>query len=236
MSLPGRCYNGSMKFTLKKRQTETPTAETFFWQPEEPLTLVAGQYLEYHLAHNNPDDRGEIRWFTNSASPTEEFVRITTRHLQPDSTFKHALFAMNVGEQIEAVNPEGDFVLPDDLGTPLVFVAGGIGITPFRSILKFCYDQGQTPPIQLIYAAKTADEFAFKAELESWGIKPIYVVTNDEGNLDGQKIIDLAGGLDGKLAYLSGPEPMVKAFRDQLKELGIAADSIKIDDFPGYVD
>ena len=225
-----------MLLRLTKRQKETPTAESFFWEREEPLLFTAGQYLEYHLPHPDMDDRGEVRWFTISASPTEGGLRLTTRLNPKSSTFKRILFAMQPGDTIEAVNPEGDFVLPDDPAQPLVFVAGGIGITPFRSMLKMMHDTKQLRPIQLIYAAKTADEFAFKDELAEWGTDVTYVVTEQDGTLDGQKIIRLAGGLDGKLAYLSGPEPMVKAFRDQLHQVGIDPATIKIDDFPGYTE
>jgi ferredoxin-NADP reductase len=225
-----------MKMRMVKRQPETPTAESFFWQPSEVIHFTAGQYLEWHLPHPEEDDRGDVRWFTISASPTDEFIRLTTKFNPKGSTFKKTLKALEIGAEVEAINPEGDFVLPDNLKQPLVFVAGGIGITPFRSMLKYAADKKLDLDVQLIYAAKTVDEFAFKAELESTGLRPTYVVTDQDGLLTGKRIQTLAGGLDGKLVYLSGPEPMVKDFRSQLLDLSVPGGQIKIDDFPGYVE
>lgn len=101
----------------------------FHFQPTEPLVWTAGQFVRVELPHDNPDEQGTKRWFTNSAAPHEGIMQITTR--VTDSTFKQALAKLVEGDELQLIeNPEGDFVWQDSK-LPIIFVAGGIGVTPF---------------------------------------------------------------------------------------------------------
>ena len=123
-----------MNLRLIERHSETNGVLTFTFEPEQPMVWQAGQYLHYTLRHDQEDDRGSERWFTIAAPPFERRPRITTRLAAESSSFKQALGRLPLGGVIEADGPEGDFVV-DDPEHDYVFIAGGIGITPFRAIL-----------------------------------------------------------------------------------------------------
>src|SRR3989344_7668 len=143
-----------MVFTLVRIHQENYNVTTFWFKPERPLAYTAGQFIEMYLPHDNPDERGIKHWFTLSSSPTEELVSITTKLAgAKSSSFKKTLFALRPGVEIKIVEPMGDFVLPKDIGIPLIFVAGGMGITPFRSIIKWLSDRNEKRDITLLYAA-----------------------------------------------------------------------------------
>src|SRR5690348_4256237 len=119
-----------MKLKLIEKKQETPDVTSFIFTPSEPITWKAGQFIHYVLHHEPTDERGSDRWFTNSAAPFENNVRITTRFSgDKGSSFKKKLFSLVEGKNIEISLVSGDFTL-DDPEREHVFVAGGIGITP----------------------------------------------------------------------------------------------------------
>jgi ferredoxin-NADP reductase len=125
-----------MKLKLSAKRPESPGVVSFIFQPQKPLKWKAGQFLHYVLNHASTDDRGSDRWFTIASAPYEKHVMITTRFTaKKGSTFKKTLKALKAGDTIEVSDLDGDFVV-DDPKKNYVFIAGGIGITPFRSILK----------------------------------------------------------------------------------------------------
>jgi glycine betaine catabolism B len=223
-----------------------PTAaniRTFWFKPEHAVRFTAGQFTELYLPHDNPDDRGVRRWFTISSSPTDNLVSITTKFATHDgSTFKQTLARLPEGTPLHLADPLGDFVLPKDKSLPLVFVAGGIGVTPMHSMIKYLHDTGEQRDILLIYAVTDSKELAFREQFEAYGVKLIPVVkdpakgyTGETGSLDADRILQLAQGDDGrKLFYLSGPEPMVEAFTETLKQRGVDKHRVVTDYFPGY--
>ena len=206
----------------------------FRFKPSEPLIYAAGQYVRVELPHDNPDDEGTKRWFTNSAAPYESILQITTR--VTDSTFKQSLSRLEEGattlQLIE--NPDGDFVWQDS-ELPIVFVAGGIGVTPFHSILKQRVHDRFPLDATLVYGART-DDVPFKDELTEWSqtdplLKVHYVVGKP---LTVEKLAEVVPGLSQSLVYVSGPEPMVQALVADLKAHGVPAEQIKLDEFPNY--
>lgn len=125
-----------MKLTLTTIKPESPDVKSFIFKPSKPLIWKAGQYLHYMLHHEPTDDRGSDRWFTIASAPFEHHVMITTRLAKTKgSTFKKNLKDLKVGEAIEVSDVDGDFIVTKK-NKDYVFIAGGIGITPFRSILK----------------------------------------------------------------------------------------------------
>ncbi|HSW81439.1 MAG TPA: FAD-dependent oxidoreductase, partial [Candidatus Saccharimonas sp.] len=183
--------------------------------------------------HNNPDAEGTKRWFTNSAAPYEGIMQITTR--VTNSTFKQALAALQPGDELQLIEaPEGDFVWQDS-DLPKVFVAGGIGITPFRSIIKQRAHDGLSLDATLIYGGRTAD-LPFKDEFEQWaandaGLKIHYVIGEP---LTAESLAKMVPDLNNSLVYVSGPEPMVLALGDALKKQGLPETQYKHDGFPHY--
>jgi ferredoxin-NADP reductase len=137
--------------------------------------------------------------------------------------------------------PMGDFVLPKDILRPLVFVAGGIGITPIRSMIKWLFDSQQHRTIHLLYAAQTVDDLAFRKLFNDYGLPTDLVLQSPplkweeySGKLDGNQVLELAPDVDDKLYYLSGPEPMVETLEKELIDLGVNKQRIVGDFFPNY--
>lgn len=211
--------------------------ERFIFAPQEPISWKPGQYIHYILPHDNADDRGTERWFTISSAPFEKEVWITTR-INPDrsSSFKKALLSLQAGTTIETGEPEGDFTV-DNLDKNYIFVAGGIGITPFRSMINQLHHDGKDFNIELLYANRDAENIPFKEELEAISkehknFNITYFI--GENRIDEKALREFGEKLNEPLYYVSGPEPMVAAFKQMLVNMGIQEDRIKLDDFPGY--
>ncbi len=203
---------------------------------------MAGQYIEMYLPHDNPDERGQKHWFTLSSSPTEKLISITTkRAVDQVSTFKQMLFGLKLGAEIKISEPMGDFVLPKDTAIPLVFVAGGMGITPMRSMVKWLTDRDEKRQIQLIYAVRTLEEAAFLDLFEAYDLKPEIILsqpsanwTGLSGHLSSERVLEIAGQNPEQLLYVSGPEPLTERLETELLSAGVAKHKMVLDSFPGY--
>lgn len=222
-----------MKLTLIEKEHLVDNIWAFRFRPNGPFSWTAGQYIRVELPNENPDAEGTKRWFTNSAAPFEGIMQITTRVSQ--STFKQALSRLNPGDELELIeNPEGDFVWQDS-DLPIVFVAGGIGVTPFHSILKQRAHDDLPLNAVLVYGSRTP-EVPFKNELKQWQaadprLKVRYVVG---APLTAERLADEVPGLNKSLVYVSGPEPMVQALSKDLMEHGLPEKQLKRDEFPNY--
>ena len=117
---------------LKEKVQLAPDIYDFIFVPTRKFAFAPGQYMEWTLGHDEPDSRGNRRYFTLASSPTENTLRLGVKFYQQSSSFKSALLAMDQQSEIVAAQVAGDFVLPDDPRQKCVFIAGGIGITPFR--------------------------------------------------------------------------------------------------------
>lgn len=215
--------------------------KTFWFRPKHPVQYVAGQYIQLHLPHPATDERGDKRWFTLSSSPTEPLLSITTKFADQPSSFKQTLAKLQPGTEIYMAEPMGDFVLPKDKSRPLVFVAGGMGITPLRSMVKWLTDTGEKRKIQLIYAATRLEDIVFTELFKSYGLTPEIVLSQPPADwlghserLNAAKILKLSRQLSDKLIYVSGPEPMVEVLLKDLEDQGIPKHQLIGDFFPGY--
>lgn len=222
-----------------------PTAhniKTFWFKPERPVRYTAGQFTEIYLPHDHPDDRGIKRWFTLSSSPIDKMVSITTELAsRRPSTFKQHLLKLKPGASLKLAEPMGDFVLPKDKSIPIVFVAGGMGITPMHSMIKWLNDTNERRSIHLIYAVTEKGELAFLSLFKEYGLrftpivkKPASDYKGETGSLTTGRILELAPDDGRSLYYLSGPEPMVETFFKELQQKGVSKDRLVTDYFPGY--
>jgi len=232
-----------MKATFDHTEKLTPTITTFWFRPEKPMSFTAGQFTELTLPHDNADDRGNMRWFTLSSAPGGELVSITTRFAGADKTssFKRALFALQPGAEVDMHEAMGDFVLPLDESTPLVWVAGGIGLTPMHSMAAWLAAQGKRRDIRMVLGVRTEEDAIFLDTFEQAGIKPIVIVGEPSDNWHGERgplsaevVLRLAKPADDALIYLSGPEPMLEALEKDFVDHGIAKSRLVTDFFPGY--
>src|SRR5688572_30121908 len=145
--------------TLREKEKLIDDIWAFRFVPSQPLQWTAGQYIRIELPHVGADAEGTKRWFTVSSAPYEAIIQITTRVTK--STFKKALHALPVGAEVQLLEqPHGDFIW-EDTKRPVVFVAGGIGVTPFRSILRQRSHEQSPLRVTLIYGSRTKD-VAFK--------------------------------------------------------------------------
>ncbi len=207
----------------------------FRFEPSEPLEWIAGQYVSVELPHENPDGEGTKRWFTVSSAPYEKIVQITTRVTA--TTFKQALSKLKAGDTLQLLDkPHGDFIWQDS-DRPIVFVAGGIGITPFRSILKQRVHEKLSLNVTLIYGGRTLD-VPFKDELQEWmkidtRLQVHYVVGEP---LTAALLAEVVPGFNESLVYLSGPRPLMVALVGDLERHGLPDVQLKQDFFPSYTE
>lgn len=222
-----------MKASLVRLEQEAANITTFFFRPERPLRYTAGQFIELTLPHPDPDDRGVKRWFTVSSAPGHELITITTKHADKPSSFKKELWQLEPGAEVDISEPMGDFVLPKDASRQLVFIAGGIGITPYHSIVQWLLQTHQTRPIQFIYSVHSDDELVFRSTFDQPFIERCELIGGEK--LTATEINTLVGGLDQKQLFISGPEPMTEALVEQFKtSYGLNQDQLITDYFPGY--
>ncbi|MBI3250888.1 MAG: RnfABCDGE type electron transport complex subunit D [Candidatus Andersenbacteria bacterium] len=232
-------------FRLQRKELFSSSIENFWFQPTRPFAFAPGQFLEYTFAHARPDSRGVRRYFTIASSPTEKEVLLTARFSQPGSTFKRALRNIKQGDGIVASKVAGDFVLPTNAKQKLVFIAGGIGITPFRSIVKYLLDTNEKRDIVLLYGARGTQDLVFQdifAEAEKkFGMQTRYVLSSPDekesgigGVIDAALIQSAVPDFRERLFYISGPEPMVQSIIKIIRNIGVSRRYIKRDYFPGY--
>ncbi len=225
-----------MKLKLVARKAESPGVESFIFKPEKPLVWKAGQFLHYVLNHEVTDDRGSDRWFTIASAPYERHVMLTTRFAaKQGSTFKKALRALKPGDSIEVSDLDGNFIVSDPR-QEYVFIAGGIGITPFRAILKDAAHAGKPLRVRLIYANRK-HVAAYQTELDAMvrrnrHLKIHYLFA--PRRIDKKTIRELVPELKKPSFYVSGPEPMVEQVGKMLQQIGVPKKRIKQDWFPGY--
>lgn len=221
----------------------------FSFRPNRPFPFLPGQYLEWTLGHKNADSRGNRRYFTIASSPTETEIKLGLKFSDPPSSFKSRLLSFKPGDQIVAGQLAGDFVLPRDSNKKLVFIAGGIGITPFRSMLKYLIDREDKRDITLFYSAKTKLEFAYQDIFfeagRKVGLKTIYLITDSKqepaadndfrlGFVTSEMIKKEVVDYPQCLFYLSGPSAMVQSYLSLLLSLNIPKSQIIMDYFPGF--
>lgn len=233
---------------LKEKRQIGSNAWDFIFATDRKLAFTPGQYMEWTLGHEEPDSRGNRRYFTLASAPTENYLRLGVRFNDPSSTYKQAMLSMGRGDEIIAGQLSGDFTLPRVRSQPLVFIAGGIGITPFRSMIKYLLDTHRRRPITLFYGAPTVRDFAYQ---EVWdqaerklGIRTIRLVESADGMPRGWSglvgriqpgiIRDYAPNYKKSIFYISGPNVMVDAVKAMLHKMGIPDGQIKTDFFSGY--
>lgn len=213
---------------------------------QENLDFKPGQYFFINLI-NPPynDNRGTRRHFTFINSPNEKgIVRMATR--LGVSAFKRSLLELPVGSEVEIGPIGGKFILPADQHSPFVFIAGGIGITPFLSMLAYIREESLDVAIKLIYSNRDSLSAAYLDLLYSFLknnplMELILTMTQDPSwggenrRVDGAFIKSyLSGDVNSYSYFLSGPPGFVEASVSDLNSLGVCSLNIKTENFAGY--
>jgi ferredoxin-NADP reductase len=236
-------------FTLKeKNEVGTDTYDFAFAAPEK-IKFQPGQYMEWTLGHEKTDDRGNRRYFTIASSPTERDLRLGVKFYDQSSSFKKKMLAMNAGDQIMGGQLAGDFVLPEDKNKKLAFIAGGIGITPFRSMAKYLVDKGEPRSVTMLYSNRNVADISYREVFdeaqEKIGMKTLYVITGADqtppagdgwkGYINAELIRHEIPDYAERMFYISGTRAMVASAEKILQSMGIHRSQIKTDFFPGFV-
>lgn len=234
---------------FKEKISLAPDIVDFVFTPKERLAYQPGQYGEWTFPHPHTDSRGNRRYFTLASSPTEDSLRIGVKFYENGSSYKKYLHELEGQSIVAAGQWAGDFMLPKDRSQKLVFVAGGIGITPFRSMLKYLIDTKEQRDIVVIFSNKLAQDIVYKDILDQaerdLAIRTIYTITDKEhipadwkghiGRVDSTMIATDIPDWKDRIFYLSGPHLMVTGFEKTLHEMGVPFTHIKKDFFPGFV-
>jgi ferredoxin-NADP reductase len=212
----------------------------------EEVDFRPGQYFFVTLPDIGHDDRrGLRRHISVCTSPTERGVLGLATRLR-DTAFKRTLQELPVGTEVEVEPPKGNFVLPEDPSRPLVFVAGGIGITVFRSMLRYIRAERLPYRATMIYSNRDRESTAFldelqKLEQELPGFRLVLTMTEDPGwegetrMVDAQLLRDqVDGDLNDYTFLVAGPPAMAEAVQEELAAAGVREENVLADRFSGY--
>jgi ferredoxin-NADP reductase len=230
----------------EKREVAKGTLLVLFDLLGEEVDFSAGQYFWVTLLDPPYDDeKGPRRHITVVTSPNERgLLGLCTR--MRDSAFKRSLAALPVGAEVDVEEPKGSFVLPAETDRPYVFVAGGIGITVFRSMLRYIAEEGLPHRVTLVYSNRDRESAAFLDELGELeranpNLHLVLTMTDDPSWEGERRRIDLAflrdhlGGDLSSFTYLiAGPPPMVESIVATLDDAGVPEEHIRPERFSGY--
>jgi ferredoxin-NADP reductase len=229
----------------------TEVAEgTMAFQFEKPHDFIfrAGQYINLILSASQPEaSNGLTHTFSIASSPFEEELLVTTR--MRNTVFKQALSSLPIGSEASIEGPMGSFSLHNNTARPAVFLAGGIGIAPFLSMLFYATGEKLRHPIVLFYANRYLEDAAFidplwKLERANPRFRFVPTLTRTDENYRGwrgetghispEMLATQIRILRGPIYYIAGPPTMVAATRQMLGEVGVDEDDIRTEEFAGY--
>jgi len=231
---------------LKTESLADGTAAFYFEKPYG-FSFVAGQFGEFTLLNpSDSDEKGNTRTFSFASAPEEEYIAIATR--LRDTAFKRVLKGYKPGTELMLEAPLGIFKLHDDSERAAVFIAGGIGITPFRSMIISATQQKLPHKIFLFYSNRKPQDTAYLEELEELqkhnpNYKLISTMTKAEkednwsgetGYINAEMLKKYLTDALNPIYYLAGPEMMITSMRQMLNEIGVKNDDIRIEKFIGY--
>ena len=233
------------KLTLERVEKTASGCYDYVFHTNRRVAHEPGQYLDWTIHSRRSDDRGNRRTFTIASSPSESRVRLGVKFYPNPSAYKQTMLNMKPGDVVYGAQLGGDFVLPRG-HEKLAFIAGGIGVTPFRAMIQHMMDVGDARPVTLFYGNNKGNEIAYvdvfnRAENEL-GLRTVYTVADGQqaqtnfhkGFIDAELIKREMPDYAERLFYISGPRAMVLKFEQVLAELGIARHRIKTDFFPGF--
>jgi ferredoxin-NADP reductase/nitrite reductase/ring-hydroxylating ferredoxin subunit len=248
----------SFRFSKKQDQQEIGSDD----RQSSFFEYTAGQYAFFDIGGVYNDSKGPIRHFTISSSPTEDFVMITTRIR--DTPYKKRLSSLKEGTIVKVRGPQGKFVLHEDYSKPAVFLSGGIGVTPFRSMIKYATDKQLSIKIVMFDSNRNHENTLFKKEFDEYAninrnLKIVYTITEEEeeekqgaqdtsfptrqqwtgerGRIDEAMLTRhlIDDEIKNSIFYTCGPPGMIKAMQDLIQDdLKVPKDRIKVEEFTGY--
>ena len=229
----------------EKREVAKGTLLVVFDLQGAEVEFRPGQYFWVELLDSPyEDEKGLRRHISVVTSPTERGVLGLCTRLR-DTAFKKTLAELEVGDEVEVEEPKGNFVLPEDTSRPYVFVAGGIGITVFRSMLRYIGGTGEPYSVTLVYSNRDRESTPFLEELQELertlpNFRLVLTMTQDEGwegerrYIGAELLRDHLGDLEAPTYLVAGPPAMVESVVDELASAGVPEEQLLPDRFSGY--
>lgn len=230
---------------IKKEEIATGTMAFHFEKPEA-FAFRAGQFLDITLLDPpETDAEGDTRGFSIASAPYEPDLMVATR--MRDTAFKRVLRDLPLGSELKLDAPYGDFTLHKTETTPAVFLIGGIGITPVRSMIAQAVHDHTAHQLTLLHANRTPADAPFAADMRKlsqgkaqFAFVPVATEeapadwSGERGRIDEAMLRRHIADFSTPIYYLAGPEGMVKAMRQLLVDAGVNEDNIRTEEFTGY--
>lgn len=239
------------QLTLLRKQTVAEGTLAFYFKKPDGFSFKAGQCAQFTLiSPPHTDEESNSRYFSLASTPDEPELMIATRIR--DSAFKQVLSQLEPGSELVMKGPYGDFVLPEQRKRPVVFITGGIGVTPVRSMLLHAIAQQQPSamqPLTVFYANRRPEDAAFLDELTQSCINHAHctlVATmsqaeqsslswlGEQGYVDQAMLERHLKDISAPVYYLDGPPALVAAMKAMLNKAGIDEEQIRSEEFSGY--
>ncbi len=233
---------------VERRDVAQGTMSFSFGLEGQAFPFTPGQYNIVTIPDPlYQDEEGSVRSFSIASSPSDPFILIATR--MRGSAFKRTLAEVPLGTRVTFSGPRGSFTLPDDAAGPVVLLAGGIGITPFRSMIKHATEHHLPVDLTLIYSNRTPEDAPFLDDLDRWArenrrFRFVPTMTSPEaakqpwtgrtGIVDAAFLRQALDGLDHSVFYMAGPPGMVKGVTRTLVDAGVPAERVRFEEFSGY--
>lgn len=234
---------------LRKREVVAKDTLAFTLDKPPGFTFKAGQAIDVALVDPaEMDAKGPRRAFSIVSAPHEDHILLATR--TRDSAFKRILLDMPIGGRVQLEGPFGSLTLQSNRSRPAIFVAGGIGITPFMSILRDATHKRLPQVITLLYSNRRPEDAAFLPELQQLerdyrgSFKLLATMTDPpgaeqewrghSGMIDAELIRSVIVKPSRPIFYVVGPPAMVAGIRQVLNGMGFDDDDIRSEDFSGY--
>lgn len=237
-----------MKTNIKliKKEVIANNTMAFYFEKPADFTFRAGQFADYTLIDPpETDAKGNTRGFSLAEAPFEEYLIGATR--MRDTAYKRVLKDLPIGTEVVLDAAYGNFTLHKDDTIPAIFIVGGIGVAPVRSMIAQALFEKTKHELILFHASHTPDDLPFMDDLikfsqDNFNFKYIPVVSSfspenwsgEEGHISYVMIRKYVPDLNIGIYYLSGPKDMVKAMRELLININVSEDHIRTEEFSGY--
>jgi ferredoxin-NADP reductase len=236
------------EMTLVDRQRVARDTMAFWFDANgTSFEFRPGQHADFVLTQPCiGSDSDNSRTFSLASSPQEKGPIMIAMCMRK-TDFKNALMAAALGSKFVVSRPSGSFTLHRDITRPAVFLAGGIGITPIRSILRQAVQDHLPHKLYLFYSNREADDAAFLEEFEGMSMQnPNFLLIStltghrtlirryEKGHINREMLMRYLLGLKGPIYYIAGPSGMVTAMTDLLRSSGVSDDDVKTEEFGNY--
>ncbi|TAH33992.1 hypothetical protein EYC59_04205 [Candidatus Saccharibacteria bacterium] len=216
---------------FETREEISPGVWEYALTPERALDYIPGQYVDVQVLRDFSDLRGRGRIFTLTSVPNEPMLKFALKFPQPGSSYKRELWSLAPGETVKIGDAMGDVVLPKNSETPLIFIAGGLGIASFVSSLRWLESATEKRTVHLFHGRRTAEDNPYSELLARFPFTSKQQVVSPTRIL----VADILEVTSPKsLFFISGSQSFVENFRAELAAQGIGHERVVFDYYDGY--